>query len=334
MEETIERTRRGWPVASAAGDRSGTGRGSVVKQRFRNGAHVSTIATAQNFIFTVLSQDGERTSSLNSESIFRCMITPIRQKLLLLVLVVGLAGVALGWWMIGGAPGDTFSESTFGEGSPPDRRVERTNEGRVLRVVDHTGSTVVRYPIDAFNEWTTAHWDTIFTDRPSFGEIRAVDFDDFRQFDRGAALSPQGDVLAFSVSDYAAAATLSFVGFLDVASGEVTLADDTNRGSIDTLRWSPRGRYVAYRLHTARSHGDRLSVDRATPPTKIISLTGADLFTALDDSASPTPSSFRPGFDDLTWRSRGRLSMTSRDPRGGRARWRLAVKEAELTRVD
>jgi hypothetical protein len=160
-----------------------------------------------------------------------------------------------------------------------------------------------------------------------------VDFDGFRQFDRGAALSPSGERLAFSVSDYAAATTLSFVSFLDVDADTVALVGDLNRGRIDNLRWSPGGRYVAYRLHTARAQGDGLSVDRAAPPQKIASLTGHDVLEALDTSMAH-PSTFQPAFDDLTWTNESNLSMTSRAPSGERIRWRLVVNDGTLTKID
>lgn len=253
-------------------------------------------------------------------------------SLLVLFLFVVCAGLV--WILMDVAPEPPPPETTSDRPADLDRQVERVDEGRVLRVVDSTGATVRRYSIDDFNEWTAAHWDEVFDERPSFGEMRDVDFDAFRQFDRGVALSPRDDVLVFSVSDYAAATTISFVGVLDIASGAVTLVDAANRGDLGLFHWSPGGRYVAYRLHTARAQGDGLSVDRVAPPKKQLSLTGTDLLAALDGTAPSPPSSFRPAFDDLTWMDRGRLSMTSRVPQGNRVRWRVDVKKAELTRVD
>jgi hypothetical protein len=141
-------------------------------------------------------------------------------------------------------------------------------------------------------------------------------------------------VVAFSVSDYAAATTLSFVGFLNVDADTVALVGDVKRGQIDDLRWSPGGDYVAYRLHTARAHGDGLSVDRAAPPQPVVTLTGRDVLAALDTTGTTNPSAFQPAFDDLAWTNQEHLTVTSRTPNGERTRWRMAVDDGLLTKID
>lgn len=250
------------------------------------------------------------------------------------LLVAGLAGIGLISLLITTSMEETPPPPASDGPADLDRRVERVDDGRVLRVVDNTGTTVRRYSIDAFNEWTTTHWDEIFNERPAFGEIRDVDFDDFRQFDGGVALSPETHTLAFSVSDYAAATTLSVIGFLDVASGTVSLVDSVNRGRVDDIHWSPGGHYVAYRLHTARAHGDGLSADRAVPPEKLVSLTGRNVLAALDGAGGTRPASFRPAFDDLAWVNERCLSLTSRVPNDGRTRWQLGASGWKLQRVE
>lgn len=244
--------------------------------------------------------------------------------------------VALGLVLVLGddSPDDAAPKAGTAPPSSSERRVERINEGTTLRVVEADGTNVLRYSIAAFNKWTQVHWDEVFAERPSFGEIRPVDFDSFRQFGTGAALSPSGDVLAFSVSDYAAATTLSFVAFLELESETVALVDDANRGRISELHWSPNGRYVAYRLNTARAHGEGLSVDRVRPAEKMVSLTGTDVLAALDEAKETTARPFLPKFGDLTWTNENRLSFTSHSPTGEQVRWQIEGDEAPLKRID
>lgn len=264
-----------------------------------------------------------RTVSPHDE--FSSMNKPVGTTVFLVVLV----GIGFAWFQR-----DDASDAQDEPSSGGAWRVERVDEGTVLRVLDDADAERMRYSIDAFNEWTQAHWDDVFDERPSFGDLREVEFTRFRRFDRGASVSPQGDALAFSVSDYAAASTMSFVAILDVASEEVVLVDAANRGGIDDLHWSPDGRYVAYRLHTARAHGDALSVDRPDAAEKMFSLDGDALLAALPGTDGTDPSSFRPEISDLTWTNEGRLSFTSRSPHGGQIRWQVEADGADLERVD
>lgn len=70
-------------------------------------------------------------------------------------------------------------------------------------------------------------------------------------FEDTAALSPCGKKFAFSVSDYYAATHMSFVGVVNLETGEVDLVDEENRGRIEKFCWSPEGNCLAYALNTA-----------------------------------------------------------------------------------
>lgn len=159
--------------------------------------------------------------------------------------------------------------------------------------------------IEEIQNWAEENWD-IFEEPPQVA-MREVRPGNFTFFDKTAKLSPDQNKLAFSVSDYAAATTLSFILIMDIESGELSMVKEPTRGSVDEFHWSNDSRFLAYSLNTARASGDLLSVDDIESMEKSFTLGEEDLLEILQPEEDPT---FMPRFRDLEWREE-RLHFTT-----------------------
>jgi hypothetical protein len=140
------------------------------------------------------------------------------------------------------------------------------------------------------------------------------------RFDRfgAAAASPTGDQVLFSAPAYAMLTTVSVLGLLDPSGPTVEALVPPARGDVETISWSPDGRYVATVLGTARGQGDRLRIDDIQAERRVGVWTGEDVLQAAERSgqdAVDDASAWTPDFRDLTWSdgSEG-LSFTISDP--------------------
>ncbi len=195
--------------------------------------------------------------------------------------------------------------------------LELIDQGETIRVLEE-GEIVFNYSIEEFRQWAKNNWAEIFIDAPAFGQLRAVEPDYFYRFDEGASLSPDYRFLAFSVNDYAAASTLSFIVIVDLSLGKIEMIGEENKGGVREIIWSPTSSHIAYILDTARAKGDYFSVDNAETLTKKFTFTGADVLlpfpvgTEIDDQSDLQ---FMPKFDNLDWSADGqRLSFVSAYP--------------------
>ncbi len=179
-------------------------------------------------------------------------------------------------------------------------------EGEVITLIDEQGEVVFEYSFDQFKSWAEENWDDIFTETPAFVEEMPVLPDDLRAaFDQTAALSPDNDKFAFSVHSYFAATFMSFVGVIDLETGEPELVDKENRGQVEEITWSPEGDYLAYVLHTAEAERFFLSNDNLDNMTKEFTLNGEYLAQSVQGNGHT-----HPNFRELAWKDK-RLHFTA-----------------------
>ncbi len=197
------------------------------------------------------------------------------------------------------------------------RTVSLAEEGERLEVIDMYGDVVFEYSIDDFRNWAEKRWDDLFHEPPSFGEMREVDPGNFYRFDEGVSLSPDQRQVSFSVNDYAAAATISFIVFLDIEKEDVSLVKEENMGGVREIIWSPNGRYVSYILDTARARGDYLSIDNVTQKEKVLTLSGDDVLLEM------------PRFEDVSFSKDSEYVYFV----SGEKEWRVNIKEKETEKV-
>jgi len=216
----------------------------------------------------------------------------------------------------------------------PSEIIEYAAEGEIIRVLDQEKNVVFEYSIDEFRSWAKENWHDIFEEPPMFSpDITETEVfpEDFRVFDRTAALSPDKEKLAFSVHRYYAASSLSFVGAVDLKTKEPALVAEANRGGLAGIFWSPAGNHLAYALDTARAQGDHLSVDSAARMEKEFILSGEDILATLEDSDY---ADFMPNFRNLEWTEEGqKLKFTSDSPKErGMLNWIINPEGTDLTR--
>ncbi len=199
-----------------------------------------------------------------------------------------------------------------------EKTIEYIDEGEIIKVLYEDGRVSFQYSIKEFKDWAKENWDQVFKKPPSFGEIREVDVNNFYRFDSTASLSPDFSLLAFSVSDYAVATNISFVGLIELEGGKIELVGDKNIGSIQKLIWSPKGTHIAYILDTARAEGDYLSVDNIILMRKEFTLSEEDV---LDIDTARDIHIF-PNFNSLQWTENGRkIKFTVSSLGGGVVSW-------------
>jgi len=186
--------------------------------------------------------------------------------------------------------------------------------GEIIKVFDEDDQLIFEYKFSDFLEWAEDNWEDIFEEVPAFHEENPVYPEDlYGSFDDTAKLSPCGKSFAFSVVDYFAATHMSFVGVVNLESGEATLVDEENLpGRIEEFYWSPGGEYLAYALNTAKAEGSLLSNDHADEMSKEFAIGEEELQEALNQGEYET---FFPFFRDLQWKEDGnRLKFVTDAP--------------------
>lgn len=198
------------------------------------------------------------------------------------------------------------------------KEVERSmtyeEEGEIVKVFDEDGDVFFKYSIEDFRDWAEENWSDIFEKPPSFGDLREVDFNNFYRFDEVGAISPDLQSLAFSVSDYAAATNISFVGVVDLKEEDVQIIDEKNTGKVKALLWSPDSDYIVYSLNTARAEGDYLSIDNIKKMEKEFVIGGSeiiDYFQTEEEVDDDLSSSFVPRFREVEWIESNKLKFVT-----------------------
>ncbi len=200
--------------------------------------------------------------------------------------------------------------STFEDPEPRDLSVEflpdEGMEAQEITVVEEE-ETVFSLEIEELNSWMEENWDR-FDDPPTVA-MRDIDPGGFGFFDRAASISPGGERLIFSVSDYAAATTTSIVVVADLETQELDLITDPVRGSVEAYAW--KNDRVAYTIGTARAGGDFLRIDDLTEMRVGFELSEEDLVVFLDSEVEE--GQYMPAFRDLNWDG-DFLEFTTSDP--------------------
>lgn len=254
----------------------------------------------------------------------------MKYPVLFFLVVVGIGSVGLWWFVtepavVTGPPAADAPAATF---------ASIAGEGERLEVFAGD-DMVAELSIEAFQAWTAEFWDEVFSERPSFGELREVDHTGFNRFDETVSLSPDGQLVAFSVHDYAAASSLTFVGIFRLEDETIELIPTENHGNISELFWSPDSAQLAYTLNTARAMGDGLSVDSVVDLEKRTTIDSEDLLDALGDTETDWRN-FMPEIRDLVWESETIVQFVSNDPEDESASlaWNLDVTIETLELAD
>ncbi len=209
---------------------------------------------------------------------------------------------------------------------------EQGVESQEMRVLNEADEVMFQLTIEELNRWTEDNWD-IFEEPPEVA-MREVDPGGFGFFDRAASISPDNRRLVFSVSDYAAATTVSFVITADIESGELDMVDEPTRGSVEEYVWSEDGDLIAYTLGTARAGGDFLRVDDVRQMQKSFALSEEELLAVLDpDQELVEAGQYMPSFGELKWRD-DRLYFSTEHPDNDRVRWSVAADGSDLKMED
>lgn len=182
--------------------------------------------------------------------------------------------------------------------------------------------------MSAFKDWAQENWDEIFEEKPSFGELREVEIDNFYTFNNTAIISPLGNYLVFSVNDYAALTDISFIGIVDLNKKELSLINKENIGAVQTMLFSPDESYIAYNLDTARSQGDYLTVDNVIERKKEITISTEDILLLSNDNCEE----LFPQFGDLYFKSTDELYFTAISCGDERSEWILNIKNKEVNK--
>lgn len=190
-----------------------------------------------------------------------------------------------------------FSVIFFKNHSEERLTIEYLKKGEEIRVLNENEEVVMDYKIEEFRSWAKENWGNLFEIPPSFGDLREVDPDNFYVFENSAAISPEFNFLAFSVSDYAALTDISFLGIIDLQNNEVDLIRDYNIGGVQSIAWAPNEQYLAYILDTARAGGDYLTLDNVSEKKKIFTLSAKDLVKEEQNMNDD----FFPEFRKLKW---------------------------------
>jgi len=190
------------------------------------------------------------------------------------------------------------------------KKIEYDNE--VIKVLDENDNVIFEYTHEEFIAWAEKNWEDIFEEIPSFHQDYPVYPGYLSYFEDTAALSPCGKKFAFSVNDYYAAAHMSFVGVVNLETGEADLVDEENRGRIEEFFWSPEGNYLAYALNTAEGEGFFLSNDNVEQMSKEFTLEEEELRETLN---AEEYSHFFPYFRNLAWKEdESKLEFISNTP--------------------
>lgn len=207
-----------------------------------------------------------------------------------------------------------------------EKTIEYVNQGETIKVLNEEKDVVFHFSIQELKTWAKNNWDDIFEKKPSFGDIREVNPDYFYRFDDTALLSPRYNYLAFSVNDYAVATNISFIGIVNLESGEMKLVNEKNIGSVQKFSWAPTETHIAYILNSARAQGDYLSVDSISKMQKEFTLSENEISKALNRQDG-----LMPEFRNMGWIQKGqRLKFIANDHEGKSIQWSINFQGDDL----
>ncbi len=198
--------------------------------------------------------------------------------------------------------------------------VEYVDRGEVVRVKNGVGEIVFEISIDEFRDWALNNWDDVFDERPSFGDIREVDPNNFYVFDSNGSISPKNNYLVFSVNDYAVLTNISFIILVDIGSGELSMIEDYNQGGVRDIVWSEDENYIAYILDTARAEGEYLTVDNVREMKKEFVVSEEDvhdLYTLKEEETLPFFEIVGWDGDNLIFSTKIKEGLLSINKKGG-----------------
>lgn len=222
-------------------------------------------------------------------------------------------------------------EDTVAEEEPEAAATVTVDEdGGTLLVSGTDGSTLETLTIDQVNQWNEENWDTVFSERPSFGEMREVNFDSFTRFDTSATVGPDGEAVYFTVNDYAAAATMTFLYQYDLETETFTVLADSLQGGVSELLFSDDGAYVAMVRDSARAAGDGLTVTSLADMEVTASLDGESILDELPNEAELEPNEYMPRIREVNWSADGTLSFVTDDTDGAATSWTMNSDGSDL----
>ncbi len=181
------------------------------------------------------------------------------------------------------------------------------------------GEVLYEITIEELQNWMRDNWE-VFEEPPEVA-LRPVEPENFTFFDPSAILSPDGKKLVFSVHDYSALTTLSFVLVADIDSSDLSVVKEPTMGSVEKFIWSADSKLVAYALGTARAGGDFLSVDDTEELEKRFTLSENEILEAIGTDFE-NGDGFMPCFRDLEWKD-DRLHFTTDSPHSAKIRWSI-----------
>lgn len=213
-------------------------------------------------------------------------------------------------------------------------RVDLSDDGKSLRVIDSGGDSLFEYSIEEWRRWAEENLSSAIGGPVRIGEQEMSP----AAFDRlgAAVLSPRGERVALTTSTYAILTTVSVVGILDLDDGTFEIVSEPAFGSVEEMVWSSGGEFIAYSLGTARAQGDRLRIDNVASLVPAVSLEGEDLLEAATDEGqivASDPRQWQPAFRNLSWSESGRLHFESNDvgsEDGGAMRWSISSEHGGL----
>lgn len=189
-------------------------------------------------------------------------------------------------------------------------------EGTRLEGRAADGTVAFTFDVTEWRSWADDHLADALGDLPTIADQTLTP----ERFDRfgAAAASPRGEHVLFSAPAYAMLTTVSVLGLLDTRDLTIEVLVPPGQGDVETIVWSPDGRYAATVFGTARAQGDRLRIDDVQAGRRVGVWTGEDVLQAAERSGQDgidDASAWTPSFRDLTWRegSEG-LSFTISDP--------------------
>ena len=235
-----------------------------------------------------------------------------------------------------GADTDIDSEAGVDEDTATEEEPEAAatvtidEDGGTLLVSGTDGSTLETLTIDQVNQWNEENWDTVFTDRPSFGEMREVNFDGFSRFDTSATVDPDGEAVYFTVNDYAAAATMTFLYQYDLETETFTVLADSLQGGVSELLFSGDGAYVAMVRDSARVAGDGLTVVSTAGMEVMASLDAESILEELPNDGDMESNQYLPNIREVAWSADGTLSFVTDDTERAATSWTMNSDGSDL----
>ncbi len=205
-------------------------------------------------------------------------------------------------------------------------------ESQEIRVLNEDDEIIFQLTINELNQWTEENWH-IFDEEPEVGG-RPVEPDGFAYFDIPASISPDNSKLVFSVSDYAALTTTSFIMVADLRTSEINMISEPTMGGVENYYWSEDSERFAYSVGTARATGDFLVVDDAGRHQRVFILGEEELLNIIDpDEEIVEVGQFMPAFQELEW-SEERIYFVTEHPDNGFVRWSINGDGNDLRRED